>query len=59
MLLNDKRVDITKEAKDGYTPFYSACFKGHVVKLLLNDSRVVDINKVDSFGLLAKKDLLK
>jgi len=50
LLLNDNRVDFNKaENIYGWTPFYVACYNGHIeiVKLLLNDERV-DINKTSN-----------
>ena len=51
-LLNDQRVDINKEDNDRETPFWIACEKEHIeiVKLLLNDERVININQANKFG---------
>lgn len=44
ILLNDRRVNVTKANDDGKTPFYVACFRGHydVVKelLVLGDDKI-------------------
>ena len=47
LLLADARIDVTKANNEGMTPFYSACYRGHIniVKLLLENSDQIDVNK--------------
>ena len=55
LLLSDERVDINKANNDGWTPFYIACYNGHIdiVKYLLMCGREIDINKKDHEGKTA------
>jgi len=51
LLLNDERVDINKVDNDGNSPFYLACYYGHIdiVKLLLNEKRT-QVNTINDNG---------
>jgi ankyrin repeat protein len=51
-LLRDQRVDINEVDQRGLTAFHYACRwgKAEVVKLMINSTRLPDINKADAFG---------